>query len=104
MARYRFPAFVKASTPRWVAVFDLQWRVIESQHLDPATDLSAAMAAAIARLDLEGWHAEATPEYGFVFIRCQAERRLLMLTQRDPYDTTQQSFDPFKEPQGAGKK
>jgi hypothetical protein len=43
------------------------------------------------------------PGYGFVFIRCQAERRLLMLTQRDPYDTTLQSFDPFKEPRARAK-
>jgi hypothetical protein len=30
-----------------------------------------------------------------VFIRNGAERRLLMLTPRDPYDTAPQSFDPF---------
>jgi hypothetical protein len=31
-----------------------------------------------------------------VFIRREAERRLLMLTPRDPYDTTSQSFNPFR--------
>jgi hypothetical protein len=36
-----------------------------------------------------------TPEYGFVFIRRETERRLLTLTPRDLYDTTQQSFSPF---------
>jgi hypothetical protein len=54
------------------------------------------MAATIARLEGEGWEPEATPEYGFVFIRCQAERRLLMLTTRDPASATPQSFDPFR--------
>jgi hypothetical protein len=39
---------------------------------------------------------EATPEYGFVFIRREGERRLLMLTEGDPYSTTAQSFDPFR--------
>ncbi len=54
------------------------------------------MAAAIDRLANEGWQAEATPEYGFVFIRRGTERRLLMLTPRDPYSARNQSFDPFR--------
>jgi hypothetical protein len=41
------------------------------------------------------WQAEATPEYGFVFIRRDTDRRSLMLTPRDPYSTTVQSFTPF---------
>lgn len=53
------------------------------------------MAATIARLEGEGWQAEATPAYGFVFVRREGERRLLSLTPRDPYNTTAQSFDPF---------
>ncbi len=59
-------------------------------------DLSGAMAATIERLSGEGWQAEATPEYGFVFIRRETERRLLALKPRDPYDTTAQSFSPFR--------
>jgi hypothetical protein len=39
---------------------------------------------------------EGSAEYGFVFVRREAERRLLMLTPRDPYDTTSQSFNPFR--------
>jgi len=54
------------------------------------------MAATIERLSGEGWQAEATPEYGFVFIRRETERRLLALKPRDPYDTTAQSFSPFR--------
>jgi hypothetical protein len=38
------------------------------------------MAAAIDRLAGDGWEAEATPEYGFVFIRRDGERRFLALT------------------------
>jgi hypothetical protein len=53
------------------------------------------MTGAIERFAGEGWEAEATPEYGFVFIRRAGERRLLMLTPRDPYSTKQQSFSPF---------
>jgi hypothetical protein len=96
MGRYKFTAYAKASTPRWIVVWDLQWKVIESTRLEAAADLAGAMTAAIARLDLEGWHAEATSEYGFVFIRNGGDRRLLMLTPRDPFDTTAQSFSPFQ--------
>jgi hypothetical protein len=57
------------------------------QHLEPAADLSGAMAATIERLEGDGWQAEGTAEYGFVFIRREGERRLLMLTERDPHST-----------------
>ncbi len=96
MGRYPFPAFNKAPTPRHLVVWDLQWALIDCQRLEPAADLSGAMAATIERLSGEGWQAEATPEYGFVFIRREAERRLLMLTPRDPHSTGAQSFNPFK--------
>jgi hypothetical protein len=32
----------------------------------------------------------------FAFTPREAERRLLMLTPRDPYDAALQSFDPFR--------
>jgi hypothetical protein len=95
MGRYTFPALDKASTPSYVVLWDLHWCVLECQRLEPAEDLSGAMAAAIERLEGEGWRSEGSVEYGFVFIRRETERRLLMLTPRDPYDTTSQSFNPF---------
>jgi hypothetical protein len=96
MGRYTFPAYRTATTPRYVVVWDLQWQVLECRRLEPAADLRGAMAAAIDRLANEGWQTEATPEYGFVFIRRGDERRLLSLTERDPYDNRSQSFDPFR--------
>jgi len=46
----------------------MHWQVIECQRLGARrADLSGAMAATIERLSGEGWQAEATPEYGFVF-------------------------------------
>jgi hypothetical protein len=96
MARYAFPAFNTATTPRYVVVWDLQWQVLACQRLEPAADLAGAMTAAIERLEADGWQAEATPEYGFVLIRRGTDRRLLMLTPRDPYDTRPQSFSPFE--------
>jgi hypothetical protein len=94
MGRYTFPAYVKASTPRYVVVWDLQWQVLECQRLEPEADLSGAMASVIQQLAGDGWQAESEPNYGFVFIRRQTERRLLMLTPRNPYDAAQ-SFSPF---------
>jgi hypothetical protein len=96
MGRYTFPAYNKAPTPRYVVLWDLHWHVIECQRLEPAADLSVAMAATIERLAAEGWQAEATPEYGFAFIQREGERRLLMLTPRDPADSTPSSFNPFR--------
>jgi hypothetical protein len=96
MGRYRHKVYEKSTTPRWVAVFGLQWQVIKSHRLEPAADLGAAMAAAIKRLAGEGWLAEAEPRFGFVFIRREGERRLLTLTPRDPYDKRPQLFNPFR--------
>jgi len=46
--------------------------------------------------EADGWQAEGGTEYGFVFVRREGERRLTILTPRDPYDKTVQSFDPFR--------
>ena len=96
MGRYRFIAFNTAAAPRYLVLWDLHWQVLDCRRLEPVSDLSEAMAAAMNRLAADGWEAEATPEYGFVFMRSGADRRLLMLTPRDPLSTTTQSFNPFR--------
>jgi hypothetical protein len=96
MGRYTFPAFNASTSPRYVVLWDLHWHVLDCQRLEPAADLGGAIAATIERLEGEGWRAEATPEYGFTFIRRETERRLLMLTPRDPHRTATQSFNPFQ--------
>jgi hypothetical protein len=96
MGRFRHKVYEKSTTPRWVAVFGLQWQVIESYRLEPDADLYGAMTAAIDRLATEGWRAESEPRFGFVFITKESHRRLLMLTPRDPYDTSPQSFSSFQ--------
>ena len=77
-------------------VWDLQWSVVDCQQLEAGSNLSVAMTAAIERLKSEGWRTEGTPEFGFVFIRKANDRRLLMLTARDPYSCELQSFSPYK--------
>jgi hypothetical protein len=74
----------------------MQWQRMECIRLPPGADLRSAMTAAIERLRGEAWEAEGAPEYGFVFLRRGTDRRLLMLTSRDPESTALQSFSPFR--------
>lgn len=97
MARYRHSLYATSRSARFCVIFDLQWRVLLSVRLEPATDLAAAMAAAIERQALNGWQAESGHEFGFVFLRRAGERRLLILTERDPFDRRPQSFSPFSQ-------
>ena len=71
MARYHHNVYAKSKTPRYLVIFDLQWKIIECQRLEPSTDLRPAMAAAIERLTADGWQSEGTPDFGFVFIKPQ---------------------------------
>jgi hypothetical protein len=95
MSRYTFSAFNTAPTPRYLVLWDLHWQVLDCQRLEPAADLRVATAAAVERLEGDGWQLEGNAEYGFVFIRRGADRRLWMLTPRDPYESMPQSFSPF---------
>ena len=51
---------------------------------------------AIERLAADVWQIEAALRFGFAFIQRSGERRLLVLTPRDPHDTGPQSFNPFR--------
>ncbi|HEY0799493.1 MAG TPA: hypothetical protein VGD54_01515 [Steroidobacteraceae bacterium] len=95
MGRYRHQVYARANTPRFCVVFGLQWQVFECVRLEPAADLATAMTATIMRLASEGWQSEGSHEFGFVFLRREGERRLLILTERDPHDRRPQSFSPF---------
>ncbi len=55
MGRYQYTAYNNDTRPRYVVLWDLQWSVVESPQLGPATDLSSAMMATIERLKGEGW-------------------------------------------------
>jgi hypothetical protein len=95
MARYRHQIYAQSCTARFCVLFGLQWQVIECSRLEPGADLRGAMAAAIGRLAGEGWHMEGGAQFGFVFMRRAGERRLLILTERDPQDMRAQAFSPF---------
>ena len=96
MARYHRNVYASANTPRYVVLFDLQWKIIECQRLEPAADLGNAMTTAMQRLTQEGWQPESAQKFGFVFLNRNGVRRLLILTERDPHDSRPQTFSPFK--------
>jgi hypothetical protein len=96
MARYHHNVYTNCRTARYIVLFDLQWQIIECQRLKSSIDLRNAMTSTIDRLAKEGWTAEGTSKFGFVFLNCAGARRLLILTERDPYDVTPQTFSPFK--------
>jgi hypothetical protein len=96
MVRYYHDVYATANTPRYVVFFDLQWQVVECQRLEPSADLRSAITTTLDRLLSEGWQPESTPRFGFAFLNRNGTRRLLILTERDPYDLKPQSFSPFK--------
>jgi hypothetical protein len=96
MGRYKFIAYQNASSPRYLVVYGLQWQIIDHQRIEPHADLFSVMTSTLQQFASEGWQADGDALYGFVFIRRLGERRMLMLTPRDPFAMSQQSFDPFK--------
>jgi hypothetical protein len=96
MARYHHDVFAKSNNPRYCVIFDLQWKIIEYTRLEPTVDLAESMTATLQRLTEEGWQPESTPRFGFVFLNRNDTRRLLILTERNPFDTAPQTFSPFK--------
>jgi hypothetical protein len=94
--RYHHNVYASANTSRYLVLFDLQWKVIEYQRIEPSADLRTAMTATLQRLTQEGWRSEGDTRFGFVFLNRNGTRRLLILTERDPHDSTSQTFSPFK--------
>jgi hypothetical protein len=95
MRRTRHNIFAGAEKPRYVVTWDLHWRVIEIQRLEPASDLCGALVAAVERLKRDGWEIEGAINHGFAFANRDGDRRLLALTERDPADTERLTFSPF---------
>ena len=95
MTRYHHSVYANSKTARYLVIFDLQWKIIDCQRLEPLTDLKPAMTVTIERLNKEGWIPEGEPGFGFLFLNRDESRRLLILTERDPADTRPQSFSPW---------
>jgi hypothetical protein len=102
MRRTRHNVYANRTTAAYAVVWNLEWHVTTCQRLELRSDLYEALTATIDRLSAigyrltaDGWQAECEHEHGFAFVRRGAERRLVMVTGRDPYSAGRQSFDPF---------
>jgi hypothetical protein len=96
MRRTRHDVFAKRTTAAYAVVWDLEWQVIACQRLPPGADLHAALKALLAQLEADGWRPESGLDHGFTFVRRGAERRLVMVTGREPRSVELQSFNPFR--------
>jgi len=96
MRRRRCHVYLKDRSPRYLVLWSVQWEMIDCRSIEAGSDRYAAMMEAIEQPRREGWDAEGTPDFGFVFLRRGDVRRMLMLTPRDPHDSMQQSFNPFR--------
>ena len=95
MARARRNVFALSSAQHYIVVWDLQWRVIDCLRPRCGADLRAALTDAIAGLQRDGWAPQSNADFGFTFLNRLHERRLVMITARNPFDPTAQSFSPF---------
>jgi hypothetical protein len=95
MGRVRRSTFAVSGAQHYIVVWDLQWRIIDVARPLRGGDLRAALAAAMLRLEQDGWVREGAEDFGFAFISRAGERRLVMITARDPHAAAAQSFSPF---------
>jgi hypothetical protein len=95
MGRTHRNAFARSSARHYVVIWDLQWQVIDCRRLGCGSDLRAALVELVERLEPDGWKAEGSAKFGFVFVTRAGERRLVAITGRDPFSATVQSFSPF---------
>jgi hypothetical protein len=96
MSRRYVNQLTDSRATRYAVLWDLQWRVIACTTIAAGGDLTAAMHQVLDELRRDDWLPEGTPEYGFVFLTRNAERRLLMITRRHPSEVNPASFSPFR--------
>jgi hypothetical protein len=95
MGRTRRYLSCQPNAPHYIVIWDLQWRVVECRRVEQGSDLRTAFAQTLEQLERDGWRGENTPQFAFVFVIRDGERRLVTLTARDPFSVTLQSFSPF---------
>jgi hypothetical protein len=96
MRRARHDLFRKTSRRRYVVLWDVLWRLIECVEIPAHSDPRSGFLEAIDRCRTQGWQAEGSAQFGFVFLSRGADRRLLVLTERNPSDGGEQAFSPYR--------
>lgn len=75
---------IPSDQAHWLTVTDNIRRLIHCQLLPAGSDARAALQEELARWIELGWQMEGDLDYGFCFVRCGAERRLIKLNRFDP--------------------
>ena len=70
--------------PRWLIVWDMQFRALEITELAAQTDLRALMARTAQQWELQGWTVESDGRFGSFFCHRQGQRRLIAISGADP--------------------
>ena len=83
--RSKYDPLATSRLSRWLVLRDMFHNVLDSTELVPGTDLRAAFAEGLARLEREGWQSEGASG-GMVFVRRGSERRLLTVHENDPHE------------------
>jgi hypothetical protein len=80
----RRSALIPSDQAHWLTISDNKRRLIRCQLLPAGTDAKQALQEELARWADLGWQMEGDLRYGFCFVRCGAERRLIKLSRTDP--------------------
>ena len=96
MGRNRYCGYLGETNRGYLVAFDLHWHVLESRRVDPALGAATALEEFVREYETRGWSAESEAPCGFLFMNREGQRILVEATPRDPFDTAQQSFNPFK--------
>lgn len=84
--RTRHDPLATAPQPRWLVVRDMFQHVLDATELPGGTDLRQAFVAGVAALERDGWRSEGASG-AMVFVSRGHERRLLCITEADPFET-----------------
>ena len=80
----RRSALLPRDQVHWLTVSDNRRRLIECRLLPAGSDAQQALQDELTRWAGLGWQVEGDLNYGFCFVRCGAERRLIKLSRTDP--------------------
>jgi hypothetical protein len=86
--RDSYNPLARSLKPSWLAVWDMQFNLLDSTELAPQADLAAVMRQTADQWSAQGWTIESGARYGSFFCRRGAERRLIAISAADPAHST----------------
>lgn len=80
----RRSALIPRDQVHWLTVSDHTRQLLHCRLLPAGSDAKLALQEELTRWAGLGWQMEGDLSYGFCFVRCGAERRLIKLSRTDP--------------------